>query len=148
MVFLSFVGVALTGCGASISSRSPIASVRTRQESVDNSPVLRADGYTVAARLTARGADGSLLYVYRAVCSGSADGHCQAVYAFVGGRSRPVWRHQYVNIRSVRLVAGGFAVTSDRFRPSDPLCCPSLSPQTRTYVWTGGRIRLVRSPVL
>jgi hypothetical protein len=32
---------------------------------------------------------------------------------------------------------GSVTVTNTSYAPSDPLCCPSLLPETVTYTWTG-----------
>lgn len=132
----ALVAVLLTACGSHAHSR--VAAPR----SVNQSSALLAAGYTVSYRVTAFGLNGAPLYVYRSVCTGSADGHCQAVDAFRPGGRAPIWHHQYTNVLAIRAVRGGFSIRVDRFRPRDPLCCPSLPPLTEIVTWTGGTFRV------
>ena len=82
-------------------------------------------------------AHGDIFRVIHSVCTGSADGHCQAIDVFAAGGSTPVWQHSYMGVLQIRSVANGFAVKALNFAPSDPLCCPSLPPVTDAYVWNG-----------
>jgi len=130
----------LTACGsnAARSSRPTPGLTGGLAEEVAQ---LRHAGYNVTSHVTSFGADGTRMDVYHSLCSGSTDGHCQSVDVFIRRTARAVWHRQFTGVRSLRATTGGFALVVDRYRPSDPLCCPSLSPKHETYVWQGGRLK-------
>lgn len=82
--------------------------------------------------------EASVLLVFHSVCTGSADGYCQAIDAFLNAQTRPVWHKSYFNILRLRATPRGFTVKASSYAPNDPLCCPSQPPVTDTYTWTGG----------
>jgi hypothetical protein len=87
---------------------------------------------------------GQRLVVIHSVCTGSADGHCQAIAVFRGSDPRPVWTGHYSGVTAFAAYAGGFSVTSVQYAPSDPLCCPSRPPVTQRYRWNGKEFALMR----
>ena len=136
----------LSACSIAAGHGAPSPTPVAAGPVASNISVLRSMGLVATTRITARGPDGTALYVYRSVCRGSADGHCQAVDAFRPGRRTPVWHHQYLQVVSIRRTRGGFSVTADRYRPQDPLCCPSLPPSTETFLWRGGALHALTRP--
>ncbi|GAC1473239.1 MAG: hypothetical protein PVSMB7_26960 [Chloroflexota bacterium] len=125
----------LGGCGSGSHTRAARVDPLGLQKQA-----LRLQGYAMSSRIETFGVDGTALYVYRSVCNGSADGHCQAVDAFRGTQTHAVWHRQYVDVRSIKPTQGGFAVTFSAYRSNDPLCCPSLPPKTTRFLFTGQRI--------
>jgi hypothetical protein len=105
----------------------------------DESALRRAQ-YTPDFHRVARLHDGTLLLIFHSVCTGSADGHCQAVDVFRNGEQRAIWHHQYPGVLAVEARPNGFSVKSVRYAPGDPLCCSSLPPAVHVYRWKGGRI--------
>jgi hypothetical protein len=79
----------------------------------------------------------------------TADGHGQLVFFFHGGRFLG-WDSNYEIASIEKIAAAGprrFDVTYSRYAADDPLCCPSRSPKTVRYRWTGKRIKaLSRRP--
>jgi hypothetical protein len=80
--------------------------------------------------------------------SPTADGYGQLVFFWHGDRflgwdtsseSRAI---EGVVVHAPRA----FAVTYPRYTSSDPLCCPSLSPVTVVYTWTGSRLQASSTP--
>ena len=132
----ALVAVLLTACGSHAHSR--VAAPR----SVNQSSALLAAGYTVSYRVTAFGLNGAPLYVYRSVCTGSADGHCQKVFFFDGTRYLGTdTLNDSAAINSVSNAgAQTIAVTYANYAPNDPLCCPSGKPVTITYYWNGTKL--------
>ncbi len=134
----------LIGCGGSPGRTSPSAGTSTpREPSASVADARRDDAYLLQRSYTPRShvrsalPGGTPLDIVVSVCTGSADGHCQAVDVFSSGATRPIWHQQYVNVTKLVAVPGGFAVTSARYGPQDPLCCPSGPPVTNTYRWSG-----------
>lgn len=82
-------------------------------------------------------AGGTPILVFHSVCTGSADGHCQAIQVFRGRNRSPVWVGHFAGVKSFHTIPGGFTITSVHYAASDPLCCPSLPPVTHSYRWTG-----------
>lgn len=84
-------------------------------------------------------AGSTVFHVFHSICTGSADGHCQAIHVFAGRGTKPIWRHLYVEILNLSVVPSGFAVDAQNYAPQDPLCCPSLPPTHEVYRWNGTR---------
>lgn len=148
------VFLALAGCGAGHSSApATVAATATRLPSAIASATpgtdpmalqatrdrkwLLASSYTPDRYEMSQIAHGTKILVFHSVCTGSADGHCQAIQVFRMGDSKPLWVGHYAGVKSFRASPGGFTVTSVRYASSDPLCCPSFPPQTREYQWNG-----------
>ncbi len=146
--------LALTSCGVGHSS-TPATAVATETEprSAIPTPTTGTESITVAAARDRKWLlaasytpdryevsqilGGTRILVFHSVCTGSADGHCQAIQVFRAVDSKPVWVGHYAGVKSFRATAGGFSVTSVQYASSDPLCCPSLPPETRDYQWNG-----------
>jgi hypothetical protein len=77
------------------------------------------------------------MLIVRSVCTGSADGHCQAIDVFTRAGGRPVWHRQYTDVLNIHPLANGFLLQTANYRPQDPLCCPTGEPETEVYVWSG-----------
>ncbi|HEX6506313.1 MAG TPA: hypothetical protein VF221_01660 [Chloroflexota bacterium] len=98
-----------------------------------------ADRYAISTS-----SDGTPIIVFHSICTGSTDGHCQAVQVFRGTDSNPAWIGHYAGVTSFRAMPNGFSVTSVQYAKSDPLCCPSLPPTTMEYHWSGRRFTQVQ----
>jgi hypothetical protein len=145
---------ALAGCGASPSS-SPATAIPTASQAPSAIPTSTSGGGPIASTATrdrkwllassytpdkyeVSQIEGKItILVFHSVCTGSADGHCQAIQVFRTGDSSPLWIGHYAGVTSFHASPGGFTVTSVRYASSDPLCCPSLPPETREYKWNG-----------
>ncbi len=143
---LATLALILTGCGSGSQRASPAAGTSIpRVPSTSIADVRRDDAYLLRRSYTPKShvrsalPAGTPLDIIISVCTGSADGHCQAVDVFASGDTRPLWHRQYVDVTKLVAVPGGFAVTSARYGPQDPLCCPSGRPLTNTYRWSGHR---------
>lgn len=123
--------VALTGCG------SPHASVPATPTARRLARILAARSYTADRTLQETMPDGTHLYIVHSICTGSADGHCQAIDVFTARSNRPIWHRSYLTVESIRLLPHGFSVRSASYAPRDPLCCPNRPPIVTTYTWTG-----------
>jgi hypothetical protein len=78
----------------------------------------------------------------------SADGKGQLVF-FFHGRKFLGWdtSHESIAIAAIHRGHGPrLRVRYVRYGPRDPYCCPSRSPVTVTYHWTGGRLIASRVP--
>lgn len=102
---------------------------------------LRARSYTPDTRVVVPLQNGSRLYAIHSVCTGSADGHCQAVDAFIGSRATPILHREYAAVQSLTGLDNGFTVVARSYARGDPLCCPSGATVTDRYVWTGSALR-------
>lgn len=109
---------------------------------------LRAESYTSDYHTGARMPDGTILLIFHSLCTGSTDGHCQAVDVFTDDRVRPLWHHEYAGVLSIHTLRTGFSVRAVTYAPHDPLCCPSLPPMTDVYTWTGSGFNDRGSPAL
>jgi hypothetical protein len=98
--------------------------------------ILRSLQFTPDKHVLVRAEGGVTLYVFHSVCTGSADGHCQAIHVFRGGERSPVWHRDYVDVLGMQPAPDGFVVRAADYSPGDPLCCPSGGPVTDTYRWT------------
>jgi hypothetical protein len=85
--------------------------------------------------------DGTVLVIFHSLCTGSADGHCQAVDVFHDRAPKAIWHRQYIGVKAIHVRSNGFSVEAYNYGPQDPLCCPSLPPVTDTYKWTGSGFR-------
>ena len=143
--------IALAGCGGRSASSTVVPThtpiVQPTYQTRDLASVsaiaardrrtLLASSYTPDRYLEGHLRDGGTFLVFHSVCTGSADGHCQAVQVFRGHDSAPIWTGHFAGVKSFRVRSNGFTVTSVQYAPSDPLCCPSLAPITQEYRWTG-----------
>lgn len=143
---LATLALVSTGCGRGSPRTSPAAGTSLpRVPSTSIADIRRDDAYLLRRSYTPKShvrsalPTGTALDIIISVCTGSADGHCQAVDVFASGDTRPLWHRQYVDVTKLVAVPGGFAVTSARYGPHDPLCCPSGRPLTNTYRWSGHR---------
>jgi hypothetical protein len=131
------------GCGSSRSAPAspppPTATAGVHRNVIADRDIglLGHQGYSVDTTLTSALPDGTILYVFRSICTGSADGHCQAVDAFRGDDKKAIWHRQYIGVRGIRGVPNGFSVTATSYAAQDPLCCPSLPDVTDIYTWNG-----------
>lgn len=82
-----------------------------------------------------------MLIIFHSICTGSVDGHCQAVDVFRGSSQTPIWHRQYAGVLDIKAVTNGFAVRAVSYGAQDPLCCPSLPAVTDTFTWTGAGFR-------
>jgi len=114
-----------------------VAASGTRQIVARAQRYLRDRSYTVDYHVASTLPGGELLVVFHSVCTGSVDGHCQAVDAFRQKASQPVWHGEYTSVLAVRPSKWGFAVRSVSYAAGDPLCCPTGQAVTDTYTWTG-----------
>jgi len=140
----------LSGCGTSGKGPSQATSIPTlpptstgfssTQPLSIHLAYLRARSYTPDIRLTIRLPRHHDLYVVHSVCTGSADGHCQAVDAFVDGQRAPIFHSEYSAVQSLKPITGGFEVIAQSYKQGDPLCCPSGGTVTDRYVWSGGAL--------
>src|SRR5450759_3882564 len=105
---------------------------------------LRASSYTPEGYVVSHTQGGAKILVFHTVCTGSADGHCQAIQVFRPQDPSPIWVGHYAGVQSFRPSLNGFTVTSVQYAASDPLCCPSLHPITREYRWNGKTFRSAR----
>lgn len=146
--------LALAGCGTghSVSSASAVPTViqapsSTAASSTEPGSIastaardrkwLLASSYTPDKYQVSRIDGKTTILVFHSVCTGSADGHCQAIQVFRAGGTSPLWIGHYAGVTSFHASPDGFTVTSIRYAASDPLCCPSLPPETREYTWNG-----------
>ena len=69
----------------------------------------------------------------------TADGHGQIVFFWHNRRFNSLSSdYETPAVVSLKSPAPGtFVVTYDRYRRSDPLCCPTLKPRTVIYGWSG-----------
>jgi hypothetical protein len=140
-------GAVITGCGhggaPSSTQTVPTPVPPTTTVSVDVArfnAFVRAQQYTPDRQLVLHLTNDSSLIVIQAICTGSADGHCQAVFVFKDGQHRPVWRRDFNGILGLTLTKDGFVVRSPHYAPDDPLCCPSLPDQETVAHWSGNQI--------
>jgi hypothetical protein len=142
-----FLGLAVTlliaGCGSSSGSpaastpRATTSGLNARHILARDTRLLAAQSYTVDYHVVSLIPLGTPLYVFHSICTGSADGHCQAVDVFRGDESKSMWHGQYVGVRALRAAPNGFVITATSYASQDPLCCPSLPNVTDTYTWNG-----------
>ncbi len=147
-------GLTLAGCGAVQSSVAPTAVLTaTRAASATaaspsgagsmaltaarDRKLLLASSYTPDKYVVSQIEGGKQILVFHSVCTGSADGHCQAIQVFRAGNTSPIWVEHYAGVKAFHASPSGFTVTSVQYASSDPLCCPSLPPETRAFRWNG-----------
>jgi LppP/LprE lipoprotein len=102
------------------------------------------EGFRVISRraTTRDGAGGSITAVV-GLRQPSADGKGQLLFFFRGRRFLG-WDRIYESIAIDRISAprrNRIRVHYANYKPTDPLCCPTLRPVTVDYRWTGRRIR-------
>lgn len=139
------LSLVLAGCAASSTSVAPTPRLALTAVRADGpATVIRRDirtlqaaSYSADYHTGARMPDGTILLIFHSLCTGSTDGHCQAVDVFENSRPRPLWQHAYAGVLSIHTLRSGFSVRAVRYAPHDPLCCPSLPPITHVYLWTG-----------
>lgn len=137
-IALPLLTALLAACASSSPRTSPPATATPPASSLAHFVrILASDNYTVSHSTQGTMPDGTHLYVFSSVCTGSADGHCGAVDVFQSTSIRPLWHHQYMNVPIVRMLSHGFSVQVATYAPNDPLCCPSLPAVTDTYTWNG-----------
>lgn len=105
--------------------------------------VIKAKGYTpVQGHAETSDGSGGTLYAWRAVCTGSADGYCQKVFFFDGPRYLGTdTLNDSTAIMAVDAAGPAtIAVKYANYQPNDPFCCPTGTPVSITYHWTGQRL--------
>jgi serine/threonine-protein kinase len=97
------------------------------------------DGPVVSLRATP---GGGTLSVQRALCSGSADGHCQIAFILLDDRFLGTdTADPSLGISDIQAAGPGrFIITYVNYAQNDPLCCPSLPPVAVTYTWNGRQL--------
>lgn len=148
--------VLLTGCSSrgTASSAPPTAThvppstpvTFTSDTSSIHLAYLRARSYTPDRHLSIHLAGGHTLFAVHSVCTGSADGHCQAIDAFLDGRRAPILDRQYSAVQAMRSIQNGFLVVAQSYRTGDPLCCPSGPTVQNRYIWNGATL-IERGPL-
>lgn len=134
--------VGMTGCARSASPTSRAVSTPRPKPAasaiiVRDERTLLAASYTVHYHSVAKMRDGTVLLIFHSVCTGSADGHCQAIDIFKGDGTRPILQTTYTGVLAIATLPDGFSVKAVSYAPRDPLCCPSLPPVTDIYAWMG-----------
>jgi hypothetical protein len=137
----------LSGCGRSPHTSAPRTPVRLAIPATPTGfshsvlsihlAYLRARSFTPDRHFAVPLAGRHTLYVMHSICSGSSDGHCQEVDAFLDGQRDPLLDQQYAAVQRLGPTPNGFRLTVQSFLPSDPLCCPSGPMVTDTYTWNG-----------
>jgi hypothetical protein len=101
-----------------------------------------AMGYQVFGIQSTLGPDGSVFIVLAAMKVPTADGYTQWAFMFNGttylgtdtaAPSPTLWL-------SGSPAPGQVNITYANYAHNDPLCCPSLPPQTITYTWNGSSV--------
>lgn len=129
------MAVLLGGCSQSAGT-VPVRPTITPGPATDLAALLRGRGYTPDYRIRVTVAPGQTIVVVHSVCTGSADGHCQALDAF-DRDGHDLWRRQYTDVLRLSPATRGFMVQSARYRAGDPLCCPTGGVRTERFVWNG-----------
>src|SRR5437588_10045193 len=98
ILFLAILLV--SGCGSNATGPSPMPTKPTTPSTPtgfsSDQPLsihlayLRARSYTPDTRLSISLSGGHRLFAIHSICTGSADGHCQAVDAFLDGQRAPL----------------------------------------------------------
>ncbi|HZS93994.1 MAG TPA: LppP/LprE family lipoprotein [Chloroflexota bacterium] len=135
-----------SGCGSPASTPAPkptaTRSSAVKPIAVDRAVIRRKGFVPDASYATTADGSGHTLIAWPAVCRGSADGHCQRVFFFAGdrfvGADTSGTTPSITNISAAGPRA--FSITYAHYKPSDPLCCPSLPAVTITYRWNGTRM--------
>lgn len=138
--------LALAGCTAASTPVAPSPRATSATLTPTENPAaiiqrdihtLRKESYSADYHTGARMPDGTVLLIFHSLCTGSTDGHCQAIDVFENARPRPLWHHAYAGVLSIHTLRNGFSVRAVNYAPHDPLCCPSLPPVTDSFTWTG-----------
>ena len=142
--FLLFL--VLTGCGSTVSTslaHPTVIAVPTNVSQVESEVIvadtrrLATQQYSVDHHVVGLLSNGIPFYVFHSVCTGSADGHCQAVDVFLGRERTARWHRQFAGVSALMATAGGFSLRLTDYLPTDPLCCPSGATRIYTYRWNG-----------
>ena len=118
---------------------TPVGAAVTLATIISDAQQVVAQGYDPSGVVTTPTADGQLLVAISGVRLGSADGSPQWVFFFLG----TTYLGTDTAVPSPRLQLAGspgpgqISVQYTSYAPGDPLCCPSLPPETVTYTWTG-----------
>lgn len=130
----------IAGCGSSRSG-APHPTQQPQPTSTETAgsyaAYLRRKGYTSDSTIKILLPVSGTAFVVHSTCTGSADGHCQAVDVFLVRHNQHVWHREYTGVLSIARTSSGFSVRAVSYAPQDPLCCPSLPAVTDTYTWTG-----------
>lgn len=122
----------------SMKSQTTSSAERKQERLASDIAFLRRQSYTADYHVDVV-AGGTVFHVFHSVCTGSADGHCQAVDVFRDSKRHPVWHKQYIGVQRIRPSPKGFIVIADSYAPQDPLCCPSRPRVKDVYGWNGSR---------
>jgi hypothetical protein len=141
---LALLPVLLGACALGSGSAPPTATPPARASTADlrtHLAYLHARSLSPHRHFSVTLSGGHVLYVVHSLCTGSADGHCQAVDAFLDAQVVPLFDHHYASVAKLVPIPGGFTVTAQSYRASDPLCCPSGPTVTDRLVWNGRTLK-------
>jgi hypothetical protein len=144
LLLLALLPLLLGACALGGGSASPTATPTPQVAAVDlhtHLAYLHARSLTPDRHFAVPLNGGHVLYVVHSLCSGSADGHCQTVDAFLDGKVAPLFDRQYASVAKLTPVPNGFSVTAQSYRASDPLCCPSGPTVTDRLLWNGTSLK-------
>jgi hypothetical protein len=140
----------VSGCGTDSSQpqprRTPVPTTAAPRDVTGETAIvardvafLKSQSYSVDFHVRSSIQGGQPLWIFHSVCTGSTDGHCQAVDAFRTQDTKPIWHTQPASVLAVKATTGGFSITSANYAPGDPLCCPSGAHVTDVYTWDGAK---------
>ncbi|MER7079189.1 LppP/LprE lipoprotein [Saccharopolyspora kobensis] len=143
---LSLLAVLLVGCGQAAEPEKaapPPPAPATSQPVVESFDLAAALAQIEAAGYTPTPPDGELagpVRVIQAMCTGSANGRCQALFFFDGQRLA----QQTGDIGMMRILSqDGTAVRVEFpvYNADDPGCCPSGTPTQHTIRLVGDQLQ-------
>ncbi|KAA5836092.1 LppP/LprE family lipoprotein [Saccharopolyspora hirsuta] len=145
---LSLLVVLLAGCGQSPAGEQPPPAPAPTQ-APPAPPTQQADAFDLAAALAAIEADGFTptppgaelagpVRAIHAMCTGSANGRCQAVFFFDG--QRLVHRMDVGMVRILSQDGTAVRVEFPVYNADDPGCCPSGTPTQHTIRVRDGQL--------
>ncbi len=124
--------------------RTPTLAVSSQLNPVIYDPaVITQQGYQAEGKPAfAPEAKGQWLFAWLGQCEGSRDGHCLKIFFFSNTvfLGTDTWFPSQGIVKYYADGHGTIAVTYANYAPDDPVCCPSLSPVTITYHWTGSQM--------
>ncbi len=124
-------------------SATPVRSPTPKPTPRPPAAVVAGEGFTPQGDgVSVDDGSGGQLLAIKALCAGSADGHCQKVFFFVRGEYLGTDTAK-TSLGIINVAAAGTAkinVTYANYAPSDPFCCPSLPPVTISYSWDGSTL--------